>query len=107
MGYNNEILYFKIETGARTREQILARIAQLDLIIDSLQTQALTSINDGNVVEYEIDTGQSKQKVKYSDTTTVMNAIAKYEAMRTYYENKLTPRQLRAIPGKNMNLRHR
>ena len=107
MGYNNEILYFKIETGGRSREEILARIAQLDLIINALQTQAYASINEGNVVEYEIDTGQSKQKVKYTDTMTVMNAIAKYEAMRTYYRNKISPRSVRAIPGKNMNLRNR
>lgn len=107
MGYNNEILYFKIETGGRTRDQILARIAQLDLIIDALLEGALTAVGDGNIVEYEIDTGQSKQKVKYTDTAGVMSAVTKYEAMRTYYENKLTPRQLRAIPGKNMNLRNR
>lgn len=107
MGYNNEIQYFKIETGGRTREEILARIAQLDLIIKALQDNALTAVSDGSVVEYEIDTGQSKQKVKYTDVNGVINAIAKYEALRTYYRNKITPRKLRAIPGKNMNSRNR
>lgn len=107
MAYNNDILYFKIDTGARTRTEILALIASLDALIDAMMTQALLSVNDGNVVEYELDTGQSKQKVKYSDANQVMNAVRKYEALRTYYQNKITPRQLRAIPGKNMNRRNR
>lgn len=107
MAYSNEIQYFKINTGAQSRAEILALIAQIDAIVDALLTQALTSVNGGNIVEYEIDTGQSKQKVKYSDSNQIMNTVNKYKTLRTYYQNKLTPRQLRAIPGKNMRLKNR
>lgn len=107
MTNNNEILYFKVNTGARTRSEILTLIASLDALIDAMMTQALLSVNDGNVVEYELDTGQSRQKVKYSDSQQVMSAVKKYEQLRTYYQNKINPRQLRAIPGKNMNRRNK
>lgn len=105
MSYSENIHYFKINTGAQSREQVLALIAQIDAIVDALLNQALTSVTGGNIVEYEIDTGQSKNRVRYSDTGQIINAVNEYKTLRVYYENKITPRQVRAIPSKNMNTR--
>ena len=89
---SKKILYFKLSTGGRTREAICTKIEQIDAIIDSLFVTALTSVGNGNMMEYELDTGQSKQRVIYTTPGQVTAALAEYEKMRTYYSNKLTPR---------------
>ena len=95
------ILKYKINSAQQTRAQICAKIAQLDLIIESLYNTALVSVDDGNISEYEIDTGQTKQKVKYTSTASVINSIEKYERMRQLLQNKLTSRTFRLMDSRN------
>jgi hypothetical protein len=96
------ILFFKLATGGRTRAQILTKIAQIDAIIDSLlTTSALIGSGNAHIVQYEINTGQTTQRVQYSTVKSVTEAVQGYEAMRIYYENKLTPRVVRLMDQSN------
>jgi hypothetical protein len=97
----NNILKYKIDTDQQTRAQICAKIAQIDVMILSLYSTALKSVANGDVAEYEIDTGQTKQKVKYTSTSSVYNAINGYEMLREKLQAKLSPRVVRLMDGKN------
>jgi len=101
MNANNNIQKFKIGTGRKTRQQICDRIAEIDAILDSLYSIALVSVGNGDVSEYEIDTGQTKQKVKYTSTASVRNSIDGYEDLRLKLQNQLAPRKVRLMHSKN------
>ena len=98
---SEKILYFKLTSGSRTREQICTKIAQLDAIIESLFEVALVSVGNGNMMQYELDTGQSKQKVEYTSPKQVTDAIESYEKIRQLFVNKLSPRQIKLTNYKN------
>lgn len=92
----------KIDTGARSRAEILALIASLDSVIAMLYTTALTSVTNGSIMEYDVETGAGLiQRVKYSKMSEVTDAIQNYEKIRQMYRNRLTPRVKRAIDSKN------
>ncbi|MCK4521864.1 MAG: hypothetical protein KAU20_04775 [Nanoarchaeota archaeon] len=98
MGY--EIISYKITVGCRTQAQILARIAEIDALLDVLFTTALTSVGNGNIFQYKLDTGQTKTDVTYTSTSEVATAIKDYESIRTLYRNKLIPRMVRLVDSK-------
>jgi tetrahydromethanopterin S-methyltransferase subunit B len=95
------IFTFKLGTGRRTKQQIEDRIDEVDSILDALINTAMTSVSNGSIIEYDIDTGQTTQRVKYSTMKDVIEAIKGYEFLRQTYVNKLTPRVKRAIDSKN------
>ena len=94
-------IFYKANPAAQTAAEICAQIGMIDAIIAELFTTALTSVQTGNVAEYEIDTGQSKQRVKYTSVGSVHRAIRGYSELRAYFANKLTPRNVRLMDSKN------
>lgn len=100
---NNSTQYFKLDTGAQTRAEICAQIVQIDAIISALLVTALLSVSKANVVEYEINTGQTKQRVEYSDPKQVTDAIENYKRIRGMLRADLTPRRVQLRHGKNFN----
>ena len=98
---HSNIQKYKIYTAQQTPDQICAKIEQIDAIIASLYNTALVSVGNGDVAEYEIDTGQTKQKVKYTSTSSVTNAIKNYETIRDMLRAKLSPRVVRRMDSKN------
>lgn len=78
-----------------------ARIQKIDTLIDSLLDVALTCITQGNIAEYEIDTGQTRNRVKYNSQAQIMASIDMYNKIRQQYINKLTPRKVRLVDSKN------
>lgn len=96
------ILKFKKATGQQTEAQICAKIDKIDIIIDAFYDSALISGGNASVSEIEIDTGQTKQKVKYSGVSSVPLAIERYETLRQKLLNKLSPRMIRLMDAKNM-----
>lgn len=100
---NNGILFFKNDTCNLTRAQIEARIAQIDTITDELYNTALTMVTDGQIAEYDLDTGQSKQKVVYRSQSDVYNAIDFYDKFRARLQAKLTSSAFRLMDSKNIN----
>jgi len=98
---SNKILYFKLTNCGRSRSQIIEKIAQIDAIIESLINTALVSVGNGNMIQYKIDTGQTKQEVEYTTPGQVTAAIKEYEKIRQIYNNKLTPRTFKLTNYKN------
>lgn len=94
-------IFFKLNTGARTAAQINAKIATIDAIIDSLETTAMISVGNADIVEYEIETGQTKTKVEYTTPGQVISAIKGYELIRQMYANKLIPRVVTLMDQRN------
>lgn len=97
-------LFIKLDVtlqSGRTRATVLANIARIDALINSLLTTAMSSVTLGNIVEYELDTGQTKTRTIYAKTTDITNAIMKYEKIRQFYENMLSPRVVRLVDSKN------
>lgn len=94
-------LYFKCDVSLRSNTAIRTKIEQLDALIDSLLTTAMTSVSNGNIAEYEIDTGQTRNRVKYSTTDQVVESLRLYENMRQFYANKLTSGVVRLVDSKN------
>jgi len=101
----DNILYFKIENLNQSSEQVKLKIASIDAIILSLYDTALKSVGTGNMIEYEIDTGQTKQRVQYSTTDSVIQAIQGYEKIRKMLVNSLSPRSFRLMDSKNFRSR--
>lgn len=99
------VLYFSLNADFTTCTTIEAKIAKIDTIIDALLVTALTSVKTGNIIEYDIDTGQSRQRVQYSTAKSVTDALAAYEKMRQYYINKILGGTYRNIGSKNLNRR--
>jgi hypothetical protein len=81
------------------------RIAKIDTLIDSLLDVALTCITQGNIAEYEIDTGQTRNRVKYNSQAQIMASIDAYDKIRHKYINKLTPRKVRLVDSQNFRRR--
>lgn len=102
---NNKVIFFKLDAGQQTPAQIKTKIAQIDAIINSLYDTALKSVQSGNIAEYRIDTGQTIQQVKYSNTTTVTNTIQQYEKIRVMLQNKLTGRRFTLVDQSNFRRR--
>ena len=78
------------------------KIAKIDELIDFLLASALPSVQQGNYAEYEIDTGQTKQKVKYTDPSEVVNTIGLYRKLRKQYENDIIPRKVGLVDSKSI-----
>ena len=93
--------FFKLDSPIQTREQIIAKIAQLDAIITSLYDTALKSVANGNMIQYRIDTGQTKQEIEYSKVEDVVLAIERYEKLRTMLVVKCQPKVVRLMDSKN------
>lgn len=99
------LLIVKIDGNFEAATSIQAKIAKLDAIIDSLYTTALTSVQSGNIAEYQIDTGQTTNRVRYTDINQVVKTIEGYERMRTMYVNKLVGRGAILMDGSNFKMR--
>jgi len=81
------LLVYKIPS-LDNRDDILATIAQLDLIIQQLLTTALTSVQQGNIAEYDLDTGQTRTRIKYTSPGSVLTAISDYRKLRQELVNQ-------------------
>ena len=100
-----DVQYFKLcssGTGAMTKTQVLEIIAQLDVLILSLLSTALKSVANGNIIEYEVDTGQTKNRMIYSKASDVTEAIKEYKKIRNEYQAMLSPRVVRMVPSTSM-----
>jgi len=102
---SDNVIFYKLDAVGRTKAQIQAKIAQLDVLIDALLVTALPSVNNSNIFQYKLDTGQTKTDIIYRSAGDVMNDLKKYEHMRIYYLNMLTPRQVKLVDSRNFKRR--
>lgn len=101
------ILYFKLPVNYRSNSSIRQKIAEIDALIDELMTTAMKSVQSGNHAEYELDTGQTRTRVKYNSVSSITTAIEDYEKLRQMYVNKLnkTTGVVRLMDEKNFRRR--
>ena len=94
--------YYKVDFGLDVCGNAVAMIASIDGIIQQLVVTGMLSVTKGNLYEYELDTGQTRTKVRYQTPSEVANAIDFYRKLRKKYEKDVTPRIVRLVAGKNI-----
>lgn len=100
-----DIPVIKIEDGQQSSQQIKDRLIVIDKIIIALENSILTSSEAGDVgiVEYEIHTGQTKQKVRHTEADSMINSLLKWQKYRDFLAVKLSPRNVRLVKSKNFS----
>jgi len=83
------------------RAEIQANIDAIKAIISALLTQVLVAVQAGNVVMYELDTGQTRTKTQFSDPATLRKMVKEWEETRQMYENMLAPSRVRMVDSRN------
>lgn len=96
------ILYYSFDANYQSCKTVQDKIAKIDVILDALFTTAMTSVQNGDTVEYTLDTGQSKIHKVFSTTASVVQAIKDYETLRTLYNQKLSSRVSRLVDSKSI-----
>lgn len=97
-----DIPVLKVTGGQQTREQICARIENMDLIIGKIETAMLSDSAGSAIVEYELDTGQTRQRVKLSTSKELAETLDKIQLMRDRLAAKLDPKVVRLIPNRSL-----
>jgi hypothetical protein len=93
-----ELPVLKISTGQLTRDQVIARLANIDEIIALYEAAMITGGSEASIVEYELDTGQTKQRVKQSEPTQLASSLNNLQNFRDKMAAKLSPRNVRLMP---------
>lgn len=83
------VLVCKLPVNYRSDASLKLKIAEVDALINELMIAAMKSVQSGNHAEYELDTGQTRTKVRYTSVASVATAIEDYEKLRQLYVNKL------------------
>lgn len=102
-----EVPVFKISTGGQTPEKIKERLSVYDQIIDLYEAALITAGNEGTttIIEYELHTGQTKQRVKYGTPEEIMRSLKMLQHLRDSLSAKLSPRTMRLIPDNSFKNR--
>jgi len=97
------ILVCKLPVNYRSKDSLRAKITEIDNLINELFGTALKSVQSGNHAEYELDTGQTRTRVRYTSVSSITTAIEDYEKLRQLYVNKLngTTGVVQLMDGKN------
>lgn len=86
----------KAETAATAD----AKIAAINVLIDTLFSAMLKAATTSNMEEYRLDDGQTKVSVKYKDLQALQAAHNGFLQMREYYLNTKNGRKMRLADGK-------
>jgi hypothetical protein len=95
------VIYKKLNLAIPNGMTPQQKIAKIEEIITELFNNALANVGQGNISEYDMDTGQTRTKVRYNSPDTVLKSIKQYEDMKQLYINQLSPRIVRLVDGKN------
>ena len=79
-----------------------ATITAIDNVIQTLLGAAAKAALTGNMTEYKIDTGQTKQSVVYKDVTAITASITSLNNLKQYYLNAINGRVSRTVDAKNL-----
>lgn len=83
------VLYYNTKLDLRTPNDLRQIIAQFDSIINELLTVAPTLIANVGIAEYDLDTGQTKTRVRYNSMQQLTSSVKAFEDLREFYLNKL------------------
>lgn len=84
---------------------INAKLAAIDVIIDTLLVTAADSAGVADLSEYSLNDGQTIIRTIYKGTQAVMDAIMAFEKLKIYYQSKVTGRMVRLVDSKNFHRR--
>lgn len=76
---------------------------KVNAIIDMLYSTALTAAGTDDMLEYNIDDGQTKIRTVYKGTNSILKAIDVLERQKQTILNQLNGRITRSVDGKNLN----
>lgn len=100
---SHDVKFFKLNDGSQSLADVQVIIAQLDAIITELLNTALRAVAQGDIAEYDIETGQTIQRVKHTNQESIFKSIAGYKKLRQLYANNCVPRKFRLMDSKNFN----
>ena len=69
------VLYYNTQLDLRTPAGLRQLIAQIDSIIQELLSNAPAIIANIGIAEYDLDTGQTKTRVRYNSIAQLTNSI--------------------------------
>jgi len=96
------VVYYELDANFQTCATTKEIIDKIDNIINNLLTTALTSVLNGDVVEYKVDTGQTTQSATYRDPETITKTIQEYRKIRAMYVRDIIGGTQLIIDGKNL-----
>ncbi len=96
------VIYDKASIFIQEATCLKDKIARIDLIIISLEDNALKAADNDNIQEYELNDGQVKIRTEYRGTDAVLKSIMDFEKLRQMYVNRLNGRIIRAVDSKNL-----
>lgn len=96
-----DVQYYKIDESAETVAEVRELIASLKAMRTELLTTALRSVRNGDIAEYDINTGQQTNRIKYTSTKSVLDSIEGCTRLIKLYSNSLIPRRIVMRDGKN------
>jgi hypothetical protein len=99
-----DVIYTRLDVSfgtGRTAATVRANIAKIDTIISLLFTEAIANVANSGKAMYELDTGQTKTKVEYTDPGAIYKSIDNWEQLRQRYINMLSPSMVRLVDSKN------
>lgn len=102
---NDKIDSIKIDLELDICANATDKIAKIDTLIDSLFTVATNVVLKGGVQEYEINTGQTINRVKYRSVKEITDAIDGFRVLRKKYENDVVPRVVKLVDGRSFGKR--
>lgn len=85
---------------------IRAKITAIDAIIAALLTTAAKAAAKDNILEYNLDDGQTKIRSAYRSTAEVFQSINNFERLKQLYVNQLNGRVFRLVDGKSFKGRN-
>ncbi len=99
-----DIRYFKICPDPRTNEETDVLIQNLKGIISELMTTALKAVTTGNIAEYDINTGQTTTRIKYTNQKDIIASIEGYEKLLQLFSNRRISRSVKLVNDKNFRI---
>lgn len=103
------ILICKLPVNYQSDNSLRAKITEIDALINELHNTAMKSVLQGNIAEYELDTGQTRTRIKYTSVGSITQAIADFKKLRQMYVNELnrTTGSVRLMGEQNFKNRFR
>ena len=98
--YNIPVL--KVGSLGLTITEIKARLVVIDQIIAAYEAAMLAGGSSATIVEYEIHTGQTRQRVEHSDPDAFVNGLMKLQRYRDFIAGKASPRKMRLLPASSI-----
>ena len=101
----SNVVYYNIPAYLESCTTLKARIAAIDAILNGMEIAILKATTTGQFEEYKIDTGQTKNEVRYRSLNELNLAYSKLlETQQMLYARYNANRQgrvLRLVDGKN------